>query len=235
VPHSDDNTVHRAIQQLDHLLHNQDILLKTDNTTTMVYLNSQGGPHQHLNSVTKSIIFHLKNIGSTIRAIHVPGLLNTLPDQLSRLNPSTEWTLHPTVFKRLNKVWGPYTIDLFASPDHHLLPRYATRYFDPKATFQDAFELPWNQEHAFMNPPFRLIHRILLQVLRTRAEATIIVPYWKSAPWFPLLKKITSKFVLLSPLAVIGENAEPLNNRKWKLIACKICGKNMPSIGTSKA
>ena len=43
----------------------------------------------------------------TLRARHIPGCLNVMADLLSRLNQvqSTEWSLHPQVFKQISQKW----------------------------------------------------------------------------------------------------------------------------------
>ena len=49
-------------------------------------------------------------------ACHIPGSTNVDADTESRnTNSSTEWSLHSDVFADINKMWGPFHVDLFAS------------------------------------------------------------------------------------------------------------------------
>ena len=53
----------------------------------------------------------------TLKARHIPGCLNVMADLLSRSNQvqSTEWSLHPQVFKQICLKWFTPHVDLFAT------------------------------------------------------------------------------------------------------------------------
>ena len=53
----------------------------------------------------------------TLKARHIPGCLNVMADLLSRSNQvqSTEWSLHPQVFKQICHKWFTPHVDLFAT------------------------------------------------------------------------------------------------------------------------
>ena len=55
-------------------------------------------------------------------------------NRLSRLNANGkyEWRLHPKLFSWINQIWGPFSIDQFATMTNTQLPRYNSRFFDPK-------------------------------------------------------------------------------------------------------
>ena len=71
------------------------MLLKTDNTTLVAYLNRQGGTRsRQMWELTKTALMWCRNHGVSVRAIHLPGKANTIADTLSRLKDSpTEWSL----------------------------------------------------------------------------------------------------------------------------------------------
>jgi len=222
-----------STQRLQERLKGRNIQLFTDNFTTLTYINGQGGPHKHLNLLAKATFWKIKELGSTMRAYFIPGKLNIIPDFLSRLNPKQEWQLHPTMFRKLDEMWGPHTIDRFASATNHLLPRYNSRFSDPEAEATDALQQDWRNEKNWINPPFRLIGKILKHIQLQRAEATIILPLWKNQPWFPLLQKMTLATTRIPQWAILpaAENAEPLRNTKWKIFAFMISGKDTQEIG----
>ena len=60
----------------------------------------------------------------TLKARHIPGCLNVMADLLSRSNQvqSTEWSLHPQVFKQICQKWFTPHVDLFATHLNHKLP-----------------------------------------------------------------------------------------------------------------
>ena len=47
--------------------------------------------------------------------------------------------------------------------------------------------ISWKGENAWLVPPIHLILRCVRMVLRERCHATLVVPHWKSAIWWPLL------------------------------------------------
>ena len=71
----------------------------------------------------------------TLKARHIPGCLNVMADLLSRSNQvqSTEWSLHPQVFKQICQKWFTPHVDLFATHLNHKLPLYMSPIPDPKA------------------------------------------------------------------------------------------------------
>ena len=60
----------------------------------------------------------------TLKARHIPGCLNVMADQLSRLTQiqSTEWSLHPQVFEQICLKWFTPHVDLFATRLNHKVP-----------------------------------------------------------------------------------------------------------------
>ena len=97
---------------------NNQVLIASDNTSVVAYINQQGGTKSaELCALTWRILTwcHLNNV--TLRARHVPGSLNVIADGLSRRNQiqSTEWPLSPQIFKQISKLWESPQVDLFAT------------------------------------------------------------------------------------------------------------------------
>ncbi len=127
-----------------------------------------------------------ENISLTIEWI--PRELNKLANQLSKTPDRDDWQLNPRLFATLNQLWGRHDLDSFASAQNALLPRFWSRFPAPGAAGTDAFEQVWSGLNLWMNPPFGLIDRILVKAAEDKAVATIVVPAWKSRPWWPILQ-----------------------------------------------
>ena len=71
--------------------------------------------------------------------------------------------LNPLVFKEARKQLGFKTsVNLFASADHHQLPRYFSQYNDPMAAGTDAFQIDWNtEEKTYANTERPLLSKVL--------------------------------------------------------------------------
>ena len=73
-------------------------------------LHKQGGTHSAVMCVLWKIMTWSHHYQITLKARHIPGCLNVMFDLLSRLNQvqSTEWSLHPQVFKQIcQKICSP--------------------------------------------------------------------------------------------------------------------------------
>ena len=91
----------------------------------------------------------------TLKARHVLGYLNVMADLLSRSNQvqSTEWSLHPQVFKQIFQKWFTPHVDLFATHLNHKLPLYVSPIPDPRAWDIDALNINWTNLTAYAYPP----------------------------------------------------------------------------------
>ncbi|XP_061442163.1 uncharacterized protein LOC133365007 [Rhineura floridana] len=137
--------VHLALLHFQSLFHLDHAVIRTDNTCAKSHLNRQGGTRSRPLQSLASIIFdwaeqHLQSL----KAEHLRGIWNFTADWLSRQQVFPgEWKLHPTVFHLLQRRFGPFSVDLFASSRNCQLPRYFARYLDTTAEAVDALSLPW--------------------------------------------------------------------------------------------
>ena len=79
------------------------VLVRMDNTTTVAYINRQGGLRsRQLHMLACKLILWSCGRLLSLRATHVPGVLNTGADLLSRGAPVYgEWTLHPEIVEQI--------------------------------------------------------------------------------------------------------------------------------------
>jgi ribonuclease HI len=218
----------RAFKEIE----NQTVLIKTDNTTCIAYINHQGGTTSVILSRIAEKLWKLCLKRKIIlRAEHVPGVHNVLADQASRLTHDRhDWQLEPKTFHQLNHLWGPFQIDLFANRTNNQLPKFYSWIPDPFATATDALRQNWRKQNLWANPPWILIPRILSKVIREKATITLLAPLWESAPWFPLLMDliIEPPILLKSPKILfptqLVHHQHPLRNPKWSIFVCKVSG-----------
>ncbi|CEP12049.1 hypothetical protein [Parasitella parasitica] len=81
------------------------------------------------------------------------------------------------------------------------LPYYVSWMLDPDALYTDALSIPWtNLATPFANPPWNLISRILNKIQQEQVPlVTLVVPYWPSALWLPLLRRLALSSPWLLP------------------------------------
>ena len=101
------------------------MLVATDNTTVVAYINKEGGMKSgSLCALLWRILSWCTRQQVTLRARHIPGRLNVIADKLSRLGQTiqTEWSLHPAVFQAVCSRWHQPQVDLFATRFNNKLP-----------------------------------------------------------------------------------------------------------------
>ncbi len=88
--------VHLALRQFRPLLLGKHVLVRTDNTAAVSYINRLGGIRSHRMSQLRHLLLWSHTQFKSLRAVHIPGQLNRAADALSRqLTFPGEWRLHP--------------------------------------------------------------------------------------------------------------------------------------------
>ena len=156
-----------------------------------------------------------------------------LADKFSRTFDNDDWEIKTWVFHQLNEIWGKFTIDRFASNLNRKCVRFNSIYWCVGTSGVDAMAQEWSRELNWWVPPPKMITGCINKIIADKARGTLILPMWKSAPFWPLVCKenVFSDFVrdirVLPEQNVIvsgqGNNgvfaSEPL---KFKLLALKI-------------
>ena len=158
-------------------------------------------------------------LSHSIKTRHIPGCVNVMADLLSRSNQvqSTEWSLHPQVFKQICQKWFTPHVDLFTTHLNHKLPRYVSPIPDPKAWDIDALNINWVGLTAYAYPPTALLHRVIHSNR----------PGWIGMLWFwdlvqlskdiPLQLPVSTRLLKQSHNYVFYNNPQHLNLHAWCL------------------
>lgn len=185
--------VFNALRAFEEKVLGKRVQVKTDNSTVVAYINRQGG------TKSPSLCLHTRVLlrwciqrGISLFAVHIPGKLNTLADNLSRgvsLSP-TEWSLSPQVAQTLFvEIFQP-SIDLFASIRNHKLPVYCSRSRDERALATDALSISWRGMTAYAFPPISLIAKVLQKIEKEDCLILLIAPFWPRQHWFHSVMKL---------------------------------------------
>lgn len=178
-----------------------DILLRIDNTTAIAYINRFGSiQYSHLSSISRQIWQWCEERNIFVFASYISSLENYVADAESRIaEPDTEWTLSQRAFQRIDRVYGPFNIDLFASLLNTKCSTYVSWFPDPSSFAVDAFTLSWKELNFYAFPPFILLPRVLRKIVNEKASGTLVVPWWPSQAWFPLFQSLLTSDPLIFP------------------------------------
>ena len=117
----------------------------------------------------------------------IPRESNQIADYLSKLCDIDDWGVSIEFFKFMDDLWGPHTIDRFANHYNNRVDRFNSLVWVPGTEAVDAFSVDWSQDNNWLVPPIYLVPRVIKHLQFYKASGTLIVPYWPSAPFWPLL------------------------------------------------
>ena len=177
-----------ALKEFKNICSDKTVLVATDNTTVVSYINKEGGMRLGtLCALLWRILTWCTRNQVTLKARHISGRLNVVADKLSRLGQTiqTEWSLLPAVFQAICNRWHQPQIDLFATRFNNKLPQFVSPVPDTMATAVDAAILGKVVEKLQDTPYTRFI---------------LVAPGWPNMPWFWALVEMSSQIPLSLPL-----------------------------------
>lgn len=188
--------VERVLLHWERSLSGHLVLVRSDNMTVVQYLNRQGGTRSPaLGMATFRILCWCRDRQVTVRAEHIPGRLNLVPDALSRSDrlAPTEWSLPQHYVNWLCALWWDPKVDLFANRLNKRLPIYVAPAEDPQALHVDALTMSWTNLTAYAFPPIALLPLVISKVHdSSNCRVILVAPFWPRRSWFPALLEILS-------------------------------------------
>ena len=138
----------------------------------------------------------------TFNARHSPGCLNVMADLLSRSNQvqSTEWSLHPQVFKHICQKWFTPHVDLFATHLNHKLPLYMSAVPDPNLGHRCS-EHKLDGSHCLCLPSNGCPSQGDAKIRQCHCLIIVIAPGWPGMSWFRDLVQLSTEIPLQLPVS----------------------------------
>ncbi|XP_028275797.1 uncharacterized protein LOC114445053 [Parambassis ranga] len=177
--------VHLALKHFLPWLWGHHVLVRTDNSTVVAYINRQGGLRSlRLHALAHRLIVWSNVHFQSLRATHVPGILNCGADLLSRGIPLyADWRLHPEVVKQIWLRYGRATVDLYASAENAQCPLFFSRHDGVAPLGIDALAHEWPRALLYAFPPVALISPTLARVREKRLVVILVAPHWPAKHW----------------------------------------------------
>lgn len=219
--------VRHAVESFLPQLHGRNVLLHEDNQAVVSILTHLTSKSSALMTELRKLWYLLDTHDITLRPRYIRSAANIWADRLSREMDTSDWRFNPRYFNLLDRMWGPHTIDRFASMTNTQLPRYNSRWLDPYTEGVDALRFAdsqWWQENNWCNPPWDLLPDLVLKLEQSGAAATVIAPSWPSAPWHQRLLDLSSHMMSFPPtrdlfLPAKKGGARPVGCAKWATVA----------------
>lgn len=99
-------------------------------------------------------------------------------------------------FLFLDEIWGPPSVDCFANFYNHKLPKFFSRSWTSGTAGVDFFFQPLRGENCLVVPPVGIVARVLHYMKSQDASGTLVVPFWPSAHYWPLIMHKYCDFVI---------------------------------------
>ncbi len=177
-----------SLWQFRPLLLGKHVLVRTDNTVAVSYINRLGGIRSHrISQLARHLLLWSQTQFKSLRAVHIPGKLNRAADALSRqLTFPGEWRLHPETIRLIWSRFGEAQVGLFASPESSHCQLYFSLTEGPLGTDAPAHSWPRAlRKYAF--PPVSLLAQTLCKLREDEEQVLLVAPHWPTRIWFPEL------------------------------------------------
>ena len=178
--------IKQALLTFENDLMGKTVKLFTDSQNCVRIVQS-GSSKPVLQDLALSIFYHCLHKNMSIDVQWIPRDSNTQADYVSKLCDFDDWCVSHEFFEFMNSFWGPHSIDRFASYLNAHLPRFNSLFWNPGTEAVDAFTQFWGPENNWLVPPIHLIIRTIRHIRYCNARATLIVPKWVSAPFWPMI------------------------------------------------
>ena len=165
----------------------------TDNQN-VAHILQVGSKKPHLHGVALEVINLSIQFQICLEPEWIPRETNERADLLSRIVDHYDWYLNPVVFAWLDSIWGPYAVDRFANYNNCQLSRFNSRCWNPVSEAVDTFTVNWDAENNWWCPPVCLIPKVIAHAQACGASGTLIVPKWKTAPFWPVVHLAAKSF-----------------------------------------
>lgn len=183
-----------ALKSFSPLIKNSSVHMKTDNFATSL-ISKKGSTKLNLQKFAESIYNTCTKNSIKFQISWIARDKNIKADTISKLIDYDDWQTTPEFFRLLNDIWGTFTIDRFADNENRKTKRFNSKYWCPGTSNVDAFTTSWSGEYNYIVPPVYLIPKVITHMKASYCKGVLVVPFWPSAAFWPLLVASNSKFL----------------------------------------
>ena len=194
-----------VLQGFRHELAHQRVLWHSDNINATNIINI-GSSKNHLQSLALDI--HQLSLQSDIQIVSkwIPREHNTIADGISKYCDTDDWGVDNETFEYIQKKFGNFDIDRFASSSNNKVNRYDARFHCQGAETVNTFTANWKYDFNWLCPPITLIGETIKHAKLCKARGVMFVPEWQSTYFWPLITPngktfypFVTDFLLLDP------------------------------------
>ncbi|CAC5424022.1 unnamed protein product [Mytilus coruscus] len=144
----------------------------TDNQNC-VRIVQAGSMKENLQDIAISIFSICLQKGISINIQWIPRGENSKADYISKIIDYEDWGVSEFFYTFINDLWGPYTVDRFASSRNAKLERFNSLFWNVNTEAVDCFTQNWSGEINWIVPPIYLVSRAIKHVIACKAKARL--------------------------------------------------------------
>jgi hypothetical protein len=209
------------------------VLLFEDNQAVVAALTTLTSQSPAMMAELRALWLLLHSASIDLRAVYIRSAANVWADDLSRRIDPWDYSVTPSLFRRLMRLWGPCTVDRFAAPHNRMLPRFNSRIPLPGAEATDAFSQSWAGESNWLHPPLSLLPEVVARLETSGARAVVVAPHWPAQSWFNPLCRLAAAIEPIAPSDLVRGPACPSLPPAASWLAFWVPGRLSPSGATT--
>jgi hypothetical protein len=101
---------------------------------------------------------------------------NTQADYLSLIIDIDDWTISTEFFKFIDELWGPHSVDRFASSNNAKTTLFNSLNWNLGSLGVNSLNSDWSQDVNWLVPPVPLASMAINHLVKCKAKGTLIVP-----------------------------------------------------------
>ena len=196
--------VHRGLQTFLDRLRGRSVLLWEDNQAVVHILSNLTSRSPELMALLRRIWWLLDSAGVDLRVRYIPTDENSMADALSRGAPHDELMLGDPQWRRLERLFGPHSVDRYATVTNARCLPFNTALPHSPSPGAAALAHSWIGENNYAFPPIGELPAVAqLLVARPAVSATVVVPHWPAQAWYQQLVEVSS-YVELWPVREVA-------------------------------
>ena len=98
-------------------------------------------------------------------------------------------------FQKIPEKLRKFTIDRFENNENAKAEKFNFKYWHPGTSNVNAFTVLWSGENNYLVPPIYLIPRVIAHIKRSSRKGALVLPYWQSAAYWPLIATSKANFL----------------------------------------
>lgn len=165
-----------------------------------------------------------------VDVLWIPSEANVIPDFLSRFVDVNDWGVTDHTWDVIRNEWPDLQVDRFADQYNARLRRWNSRWAHPQSDAANALAQDWTGTFSYVCPPMAMVQEVLTFIDRQGYRAVVVVPVWGKQVWWPLLRAVSVRKVVLGPgievfqKGMSGECA-PHKDARWTFWAVEVQGR----------